>query len=75
MLEALGGKRRIDVFLGVADYLLKLWHLKAILPFGFGGVDASIFQVVEVGSIETGLSVAYEDEIVVIIFHLNFIFF
>ena len=45
LLEALGGERCIDVFLGVADYLLKLWHLKAILPFGFGGVDASIFQV------------------------------
>lgn len=49
--------------------------MEAILPFCFGGVNASIFEVVEVGSIETGLSMAYEDEIVVITFHLNFIFF
>ena len=52
-----------------------MWHLEAILPFGFGGVDASIFEVVEVGSIETRLAVSYEDEIVVITFHLKFIFF
>ena len=74
-MQALGGEGRIDVFLGVADYLLKLRHLEAILPFGFGGVDASIFEVVEVGSIETRLAVSYEDEIVVITFHLKFIFF
>jgi len=51
--------------LGIADSLSKSWQMQTILPESTGRIDITIFEVIQIRSIEIRLSVSDEDEVVV----------